>query len=68
MLREVAEALAAARVPELAQPTLGDGETSADLLGDRAAFEEFDTEAAGRRGAGAVRLGQLAVEHLLGAR
>jgi xylose isomerase len=65
---EVAEALAAARVPELAQPTLADGEGYADLLADRSAFEEFDAEAAGRRGAGAVRLGQLAVEHLLGAR
>jgi xylose isomerase len=65
---EVVEALAAARVPELAQPTLADGEGYADLLADRSAFEEFDAEAAGRRGAGAVRLGQLAVEHLLGAR
>jgi xylose isomerase len=65
---EVAEALAAARVPELARPTLADGETYADLLADRSAFEEFDADAAGRRGAGVVRLGQLAVEHLLGAR
>jgi xylose isomerase len=65
---EVQEALAAARVPELSRPTLADGESYEDLLADRAAFEDFDAEAAGRRGLGAVRLSQLAVEHLLGAR
>ena len=65
---EVAEALAAARVLELAQPTLAEGETYEDLLADRSAFEEFDVDAAAARGAGAVRLSQLAVEHALGAR
>jgi len=65
---EVTEALAAARVAELAQPTLSDGESYEDLLADRSAFEDFDAEAAGARGAGVVRLAQLAVEHLLGAR
>ncbi|SDN68855.1 xylose isomerase [Geodermatophilus sp. DSM 45219] len=65
---EVQEALAAARVPELARPTLGDGETYEDLLADRTAFEDFDAEAAGARPGGQVRLAQLAVEHLLGAR
>ncbi|SDZ14348.1 xylose isomerase [Geodermatophilus africanus] len=65
---EVQEALAAAQVPELAQPTLADGETHADLLADPSAFEEFDAEAAGARPGGQVRLSQLAVEHLLGAR
>jgi xylose isomerase len=65
---EVADALAAARVPELARPTLADGENYEDLLADRSAFEDFDAEAAGARGAGVVRLAQLAVEHLLGAR
>jgi xylose isomerase len=65
---EVQEALAAARVPELAQPTLGDGETYEQLLADRSAFEDFDAEAAGRQGYGVVRLSQLALEHLLGAR
>ncbi|MGY1773162.1 xylose isomerase [Blastococcus sp. SYSU D00813] len=65
---EVAEALAAARVPELAQPTLAAGETYEDLLADRSAFEDFDVDAAAARGAGAVRLSQLAVEHALGAR
>jgi xylose isomerase len=65
---EVVEALAAARVPELATPTLAAGETYDDLLADRSAFEDFDAEAAGRRGAGVERIAQLAVEHLLGAR
>jgi xylose isomerase len=65
---EVQEALAAARVAELARPTLGEGESYEELLADRSAFEDFDAEAAGARGAGVVRLAQLAVEHLLGAR
>jgi xylose isomerase len=65
---EVAEALAAARVAELATPTLSEGESYEDLLADPSAFEDFDTDAAGARGAGVERLAQLAVEHLLGAR
>ena len=65
---EVADALAAARVAELAQPTLADGESYEELLADRSAFEDFDADAAGARGAGVERLAQLAVEHLLGAR
>jgi xylose isomerase len=65
---EVAEALAAAGVPELAVPTLGEGESLADLLGDRTAFEDFAADAKGERSHGATRLDQLALEHLLGAR
>jgi xylose isomerase len=65
---EVQEALQAARVAELARPTLGEGESIEDLLADRSAFEDFDVDAAAARGAGAVRLSQLAVEHALGAR
>ncbi|MBX7265492.1 xylose isomerase [Micromonospora sp. Llam7] len=65
---EVAEALAASKVDELAVPTLGDGEGYAELLADTAAFEEFDVEATAARGFGFVRLNQLAVEHVLGAR
>ncbi|WP_336026991.1 xylose isomerase [Geodermatophilus sp. FMUSA9-8] len=65
---EVQEALADAAVPELAQPTLGDGESYEQLLADRSAFEDFDADAAGARRGGQVRLSQLAVEHLLGAR
>lgn len=65
---EVQAARAASRVEELARPTLGDGETVADLLADRSAFEDFDVEAAGARGYGFGALDQLAVEHLTGAR
>lgn len=66
---EVQEALAAARVAELAQPTLGEGESIDDLLADRSAFEEFDASAYyNARGFGFVRLQQLAAEHLMGAR
>ena len=66
---DVQEALSAARVPELAVPTLSDGETYDDLLADRSAFEDFDPEPYfGGRGFGFVALQQLATEHLLGAR
>ncbi|PXY30126.1 xylose isomerase [Prauserella endophytica] len=63
----VQEALAASRVSELATPTLAPGETPADLRADRTAFEDFDPEAAGRRGYGFAALSQLAFEHLVGA-
>ncbi|MCN0179645.1 xylose isomerase [Salinispora arenicola] len=65
---EVIEALAASRVGELATPTLAPGESHAGLLADRSAFEEYDVGAAATRGFDFVRLNQLAVEHLLGAR
>jgi xylose isomerase len=65
---EVQEALAASGVPDLAVPTLTEGETWQDLLADRTAFEDFDADAAGRRGYAFGRLDQLAVEHLVGAR
>ncbi|MGH8869766.1 MAG: xylose isomerase [Actinomycetes bacterium] len=65
---EVAEALAAAKVGELATPTLAPGETYDDLLADRSAYEDLDVAAVAGRGAGYIRLEQLAVEHLLGAR
>ena len=65
---EVQAALAAARVAELAIPTLGDGESYTNLLEDRTAFEDFDVEAAGKRGYHFTQLDQLAVEHVLGAR
>ncbi|MDT8914519.1 xylose isomerase [Amycolatopsis sp. PS_44_ISF1] len=60
---EVAEALAASRVPDLSTPTLSPGETLDDLASD-----EFDVEAAGKRGYHFTRLNQLALEHLLGTR
>jgi xylose isomerase len=65
---EVQQALAAAGVDELSTPTLADGETWRELKDDRSAFEEYDVEKAGERSVGAVRLEQLAVEHVLGAR
>ncbi|MFZ0529902.1 MAG: xylose isomerase [Propionicimonas sp.] len=66
---EVQEALAAAKVAELAVPTLGDGEGYAELLADTGAYEDFDSAAYyGGKGFGFVRLQQLATEHLLGAR
>jgi len=65
---EVQEALAAAKVAELGQPTLSAGETVESFLADSSAFEDFDVDAAGAQGYGFVHLSQLALEHLLGAR
>ena len=66
---EVQEALAASRVAQIQETTLSAGETYDDLLADRASFEDFDTDAYfGGKGFGFVRLNQLALEHLLGAR
>ncbi|MFG2986853.1 xylose isomerase [Streptomyces sp. NPDC048258] len=63
---EVRAALAASRLPELALPTAADG--LAGLLADPSAFDEFDVDAAARRGMAFEQLDQLALEHLLGAR
>ena len=65
---EVQEALAASFADQLPTPTRGEGESLEDLLADRSAFEDFDADAAGAQGYGYVRLSQLAVEHLMGAR
>ncbi len=65
---EVQQALTDAGVPALREPTLNPGETLADLRADRTAFEDYDPDRAGRRGYGFVRLNQLALEHVLGAR
>jgi xylose isomerase len=65
---EVRAAMEAAGVNELVVPTLADGEGYSELLTDRSAFEDFDADAAGARGYGFVRLNQLAIEHLMGAR
>ena len=62
----VQEALKASRLDQLAQTTLGEGEKLADLLSDRSAFEEFDIEAAAKRGMAFEQLDQLAMDHLLG--
>ncbi|WP_371403073.1 xylose isomerase [Kribbella sp. NBC_00662] len=60
---EVAEALATARVAELSETTLAEGESLDDL---RAA--KYDPDALAERGLGFERLDQLAMEHLLGVR
>lgn len=61
---EVVEALAAARLDELARPTLGDGETWRELLAET----DPDVESLGARGAAFEHLDQLALEHLYGVR
>ncbi|MFC3995669.1 xylose isomerase [Nocardiopsis sediminis] len=60
---EVAAALAASRVPELARPTLAPGESVSDLLA-----EEIDLDAVGERAYHFERLDQLATDHLFGVR
>ncbi len=66
---EVQEALAAAKVDELSTPTLNEGESYDDFLADRSAYENFDADAYfDGKGFGFVRLQQLAMEHLMGAR
>jgi xylose isomerase len=62
----VRDALRASRLDELSAPTAADGLDA--LLADRAAFEEFDVEAAAARGMAFEQLDQLAMDHLLGAR
>jgi len=62
----VRAALQAARLDELAQPTLAEGETLAGLLADRSAYEDFDVDGAAERGMAFEQLDQLALDHLLG--
>jgi xylose isomerase len=65
---EVQQAMEVSGVKELSTPTLGPGESYADLLADRSAFEDFDPDAVSARGYGFGRLDQLAIEHLTRAR
>jgi xylose isomerase len=66
---EVQAALEASKVSELSTPTLNDGESYDTFLADRSAYEDFDADAYfGGKGFGFVRLQQLAMEHLMGAR
>jgi xylose isomerase len=60
---EVAEALAAARVAEMSEATLAEGESLDDLRN-----ATYDPDALAERGLGFERLDQLAMEHLLGVR
>ncbi|MBV9846413.1 MAG: xylose isomerase, partial [Kutzneria sp.] len=64
----VRDALRAARLDQLATPTLAAGESFTDLLADRGAYEDFDADAVAERGYGFVALNQLAIEHLMGVR
>jgi xylose isomerase len=60
---DVQDALRAARVDQLAVPTVAEGESIADLRA-----ESFDPDEAGRRGMAFEHLDQLALEHLYGVR
>ncbi len=64
---EVQAALEEAGVNSMAESTLAAGETVADLMADDA-VDALDPVALGERNYGFVRLHQLAVEHLMGAR
>ena len=63
----VQAALEVSGVADLGKPTLHDGETAADLLADRSAFEDYDADKEAERGYGYAKLAQLALEHVLGA-
>ncbi|ALE05704.1 xylose isomerase [Arthrobacter sp. ERGS1:01] len=66
---EVQAALAASRVAEINVPTLSPGEGWESLRTDKSAYEDFDADAYfGGKGFGFVKLQQLFIEHLLGAR
>ena len=60
---DVQDALRAARVDQLAVPTVDPGETLSDLRA-----ETFDPDEAARRGMAFEHLDQLALEHLYGVR
>ncbi len=62
---DVQQALDAARVPELARPTVADGEKPEELL---SADTGFDPESAAQRSMHYEQLDQLALEHLMGTR
>lgn len=63
---EVAAALADARVPDLATPTLAPGETWTSLLDDSNAMDAAHIDRLAARGMHYERLDQLAMDHLLG--
>lgn len=66
---EVQAALKDSRVAEINTATLNPGESYQDLLADKAAYENFDADSYfDAKGFGFVKLNQLAIEHLMGAR
>lgn len=66
---EVQAAMKASRVDDINTTTLAPGETYQDLLADSASYEDFDADSYfNGKGFGFVKLNQLAIEHLMGAR
>lgn len=66
---EVQAALKDSRVAEINTATLKPGESYQDLLADKSAYENFDADSYfDAKGFGFVKLNQLAIEHLMGAR
>jgi len=65
---EVKDLLVSSGVADLATPTLAEGESLEAFLADRSVFEDADVDALGERGYGFVRLNQIAVEYVTGAR
>jgi xylose isomerase len=65
---EVQATLEESGVLELSQPTLAPGESLDAFLADRSAFEDADPDALGARRCAFVKLNQLSIDHLLGAR
>jgi len=62
----VQAALRASRLDELSQSTLAADESLTEFLADRSAYEDFDVDAAAKRGMAFEQLDQLALDHLLG--
>lgn len=65
---EVQEQMAHVGIGDLAVPTLAEGETVADLLAEPEDFADIPTDDLTNPGYGFVKLYQLGLEHLLGAR
>ena len=65
---DVQEAMEESGILELGEPTLAEGEDLEAFLADRSAYEDLDLTGPSERNYGFVRLHQLAVEHLMGAR
>ncbi|MDR0959956.1 MAG: xylose isomerase [Propionibacteriaceae bacterium] len=65
---EVKEALKTSKIDELAQPTLAADESLDSFLADKSVYEELDVDAVAARGFDFVRLNQIALEFLTGAR
>lgn len=64
----VQEALSAAGVGQLSEPTLDEGEGHEQFVADRSSFEDYDIDAARTKGYGFAQMQRLALEHLLGVR